>query len=84
MATSSQKTITTTSQSIVSVDNVTQHVSLHAAAAMYIGNEGVTSSNGYLMDSNQKLSLVLNAGEVLYGVTGTSSGTLYILTTAIN
>ena len=84
MATSSQKTITTTSQSIVSVDNVTQYVSLHAAGEIYIGNEGVTSSNGYLMDSNQKLSLVLNAGEVLYGVTATSSGTLYILTTAIN
>ena len=84
MATSSQKTITTTSQSIVSVDNVTQHVSLHAAGEIYIGNEGVTSSNGYLMDNNNKLSLVLNAGEVLYGVTGTSSGTLYILTTAIN
>ena len=82
MATSSQKTITTTSQSIVSVDNVT-NVSLHAKNAMYIGNEGVTSSNGYLMDDGDKLSLVLNEGEVLYGVTGTSTATLHILTTAI-
>ena len=84
MATSSQKTITTTSQSIVSVDNVIQNVSLHAKNPMYIGNEGVTSSNGYLMDDGDKLSLVLNAGEVLYGVTGTSTGTLHILITAIN
>ena len=83
MATSSQKTITTTSQSIVSVDNVTQHVSLHAKNAMYIGNEGVTSSNGYLMDDGDKLSVVLNEGEVLYGVTGTSTATLHILTTAV-
>ena len=83
MATSSQKTITTTSQSIVSVDNVTQHVSLHAKNAMYIGNEGVTSSNGYLMDDGDKLSVVLNEGEVLYGVTGTSTATLHILITAI-
>ena len=85
MATSSQKTITTTSQSIVSVDNVTQHVTLHAGSqAIYIGNEGVTSSNGYLMDNGDKLSLVVNAGEVLYGVTGTSTSTLHILITAIN
>ena len=83
MATSSQKTITTTSQSIVSVDNVIQNVSLHAKNAMYIGNEGVTSSNGYLMDDGDKLSLVLNEGEVLYGVTGTSTATLHILITAI-
>jgi hypothetical protein len=83
MATSSQKTITTTSQSIVSVDNVTQHVTLHAKHDIYIGNEGVTSANGYLMDNGDVLSLVLNEGEVLYGVAGTSSGTLHILTTAI-
>lgn len=82
MATNKQVTVTTTSQSIVSVDDVTQHVFLHAKHAIYIGNEGVTSSNGYLMDSDDKLDVKLNAGEVLYGVAGTGSGTLHVLITA--
>jgi hypothetical protein len=83
MATSKQVTITTTSQSIVSVDDVTQHVFLHAKHDIYIGNEGVTSSNGYLMDTDDKLDVMVNAGEVLYAVAGANSGTLHILITAI-
>lgn len=82
MATSRQVTVTTTSQSIVSVDDVTQHVYLHAKHAIYIGDEGVTSANGYLMDSDDKLELVLRAGEILRAVTGTGSGTLHILIAA--
>ena len=82
MATNKQVTVTTTSQSIVSVDDVTQHVFLHAKHNIYIGNEGVTSSNGYLMDTDDKLDVILNAGEVLHAIVGTGSGTLYILTTA--
>ena len=82
MATSKQVTITTTSQSIASVDDVTQHVFLHSKHAIYIGNEGVTSSNGYLMDTDDKLDIFLNAGEVLHAVTGTGSGLLHVLIAA--
>jgi hypothetical protein len=82
MATNKQVTVTTTSQSIVSVDDVTQHVYLHAKHATYIGNEGVTSSNGYLMDNDDKLDVILNTGEVLYAVAGSGSGTLHVLITA--
>ena len=82
MATSKQVTITTTSQSIVSVDDVTQYVSLHAKQKVFLGNEGVTTSNGYLMDSDDKASLVLSAGEVLFGVTDAGNGLLYVLITA--
>lgn len=82
MATNKQVTVTTTSQSIVSVDDVTQHVFLHSKHDIYIGNEGVTSSNGYLMDTDDKLDVKLNAGEVLYAVAGTGSGTLHVLITA--
>jgi len=82
MATSKQVTVTTTSQSIVSVDDVTQHVFLHSKHDIYIGNEGVTSSNGYLMDTDDKLDVILNAGEVLHAITGTGTGTLHILITA--
>ena len=82
MATSKQVTITTTSQSIVSVDDVTQYVSLHAKKNIFLGNEGVTTSNGYLMDNGDKISLVLSAGEVLFGVTDAGSGLLHVLITA--
>jgi hypothetical protein len=82
MATSKQVTITTTSQSIVSVDDVTQYVSLHAKHNVFLGNEGVTTSNGYLMDNDDKVSLVLSAGEVLFGVTNAGSGLLHVLITA--
>jgi hypothetical protein len=83
MATSKQVTVTTTSQSIVSTDDVTQHVYLHAKHAIYIGDEPVTSSNGYLMDTDDKVDIRLNAGESLSAITGTGSGTLHILITAI-
>jgi hypothetical protein len=83
MATSKQVTVTGTSQSIVSVDDVTQHVYLHAKHEIYIGDEGVTSSNGYLMDNGDVMEIVLRAGEVLYAVAGANSGTLHILITAI-
>jgi hypothetical protein len=83
MATNKQVTVTTTRQSIVSTDDVTQHVYLHAKHAIYIGDEAVTSSNGYLMDTDDKLDIRLNAGESLSAITGTGSGTLHILITAI-
>ena len=83
MATSKQVTVTTTSQNIVSVDDVTQHVYLHAKHNIYIGNEGVTSSNGFLMDSDDKMDIRLNAGESLSAVAAANSGTLHILITAI-
>jgi len=82
MATNKQVTVTTTSQLIVSVDDVTQHVFLHAKHATYIGDEGVTSSNGYLMDNDDKLDVILNAGEVLYAVADSGSGVLHVLITA--
>jgi hypothetical protein len=82
MATSNQFTITTTSQAIVTVDDVTQHVYLHAKHEVFLGNEGVTSSNGYIMDNGDTVNLVLNAGEVLWAVAASGSGTLYALITA--
>jgi hypothetical protein len=47
----SQVTVTGTSQSIISVDNVTRDVLLHAKHEIFIGNSGVTSTSGYIMDN---------------------------------
>ena len=56
-----QVAVTTTSQSIISVDNVQRDVLLHAKHEVYIGNSGVTSSNGYLMDNGDEVNKVPNA-----------------------
>ena len=59
-------TVTTTSQSIVSVDNVQRDVLLHAKHAIYVGNSGVTSSNGYLLDNGDEIRLTLTEAEDLW------------------
>ena len=80
----SKVTVTTTSQSIVSVDNVQRDVLLHAKHEIYIGNSGVTSTNGYLMDNGDELRMSLTEGEDLWAVSGTSSGTLHILVSKVD
>ena len=77
-------TVTTTSQSIVSVDNVQRDVLLHAKHAIYVGNSGVTSSNGYLLDNGDEIRLSLTEGEDLWAVSGSGSGTLHILVSKVD
>jgi hypothetical protein len=80
----SQVTVTTTSQSIVSVDNVSRDVLLHAKHTIHIGNSGVTSSNGYLLDNGDEVRLTLMEGEDLYAITDSGTGTLHILVSKID
>jgi hypothetical protein len=79
-----QVAVTTTSQSIISVDNVQRDVLLHAKHEVYIGNSGVTSSNGYLMDNGDELRLSLTEGEDLWCVSGSGTGTLYVLVSKVD
>ena len=81
---SSQVTVTTTSQSIVSVDNVSRDVLLHAKHQVFIGNSGVTTSNGYLMDNGDEVRLTLMEGEDLWVVTDSGTGTLHVLVSKID
>jgi hypothetical protein len=80
----SQVTVTTTSQSIISVDNVSRDVLLHAKHAIHIGNSGVTASNGYLLDNGDEVRLTLMEGEDLHAITDSGSGTLHILVSKID
>ena len=80
----SQVTVTTTSQVIVSTDNVSREVLLHAKHEIYIGNSGVTSSNGYILDNGDELRMSLQEGEDLYAVTGAGTGTLHVLVSKID
>ncbi len=80
----SQVTVTTTSQSIISVDNVSRDVLLHAKHDITIGNSAVTTSNGYLMDNGDQVRLTLMEGEDLWAVCSTGSGTLHVLVSKID
>ena len=79
-----QVTVTTTKQSIISVDNVTRDVLLHAKHEIFIGDSGVTSTSGYIMDNGDVLRLSLVDGEDLWAVTANSTGTLHVLTSKID
>ena len=79
-----QVTVTTTSQSIISVDNVTRDVLLHAKHEIFIGNSGVTSTNGYLMDNGDEVRLSLVDGEDLWAVSAAGSGTLHVLISKVD
>ena len=81
---SSQVTVTTTRQSIVSVDNVSRDVLLLAKHDLVIGNSGVTSSTGYLMDNGDQVRLKLMDGEDLWAVCAAGSGTLHILVSKVD
>jgi hypothetical protein len=79
-----QVTVTGTSQSIISVDNVTRDVLLHAKHEVFIGNSGVTSTSGYIMDNGDVLRMSMQQGEDLWAVTSGGSGTLHVLVSKVD
>jgi hypothetical protein len=77
--------ITTEASKIVDVDNVTRYVRLHAhQGGVYIGNSGVTSEIGFLLDSDDKIDLDLQEGEDLWAVTASGTKDLYVLVSKID
>jgi hypothetical protein len=79
-----QVTVTSTSQSIISVDNVTRDVLLHAKHEIFIGNGSVTSTSGYIMDNGDEVRMSLAEGEDLWAVTSAGSGTLHVLVSKVD
>ena len=77
-----QVAVTTTSQVVISTDNVRRDVLLHAKHKCWIGNEGVTTSNGFLLDNGDEFRMTLFEGEVLWVVTDEGTGTLYVAVSA--
>ena len=85
MATTSSKvTVTTTAQTIVSLDNVTQYVHLHSKGAIYIGGTDVTTETGFLMDNDDHIVITVAQGCSLSAVTNAGTHTLYVLTTRVD
>lgn len=55
-----------------------------SSANLYIGGDGtVTVSTGYLVAAGASVALDLNAGEQVWGVLSTGTGTAYILRTGV-
>ena len=63
--TSAQYTVTTSATKIVSADVAAEKVYIHSETAIaYLGDSTVTSSTGYKLDVNDKISLDNHEGEI--------------------
>jgi hypothetical protein len=75
----SQVTVTTTATLLVAADPHDQTVLLHSAqGACFLGNAAVTSSTGFKIDNNTKVTLPLGAYEALYAITSSGTDTVYV------
>jgi hypothetical protein len=80
MPTSRQVTITTTPTVIVPADIADQTALLHATNdALYIGGSNVSTANGYLVDTKDKLTIPVGDHEGLYGVVASGTTSVSVL-----
>ena len=57
---------------------------VHASAIVYIGGEGVTSSNyGYRISSNNAWSVELSGVDALYAITNTNGSQVAVIKTSL-
>jgi hypothetical protein len=55
-------------------------ITLYCASAIYIGGPAVDSTDGYVLPANVPISLqVFGAGEILYGLSESSTPSVYVL-----
>jgi hypothetical protein len=84
MSAAKQMTITTTPQLVGRVLSSNQNLWVHAGGTIYFGGDNtVSSSNGFRLDSNDKFSTLIPAGNEVWAVTNAGSATLYVFTTVI-
>jgi len=84
MSASKQMTITTTPQLVGRVTESSQNIWVHAQGTIYFGGDNtVTSSTGFRLDSNDKYSTIIPEGNEIWAVTNSGTATLYVFTTVI-
>jgi hypothetical protein len=49
------------------------------SVAVYIGADGVTTSTGYQLDAGESVGFLMEDGESVYGITGSSSAAVHVL-----
>jgi hypothetical protein len=81
MPTSAQVTVTTTATLLVAANIMDQTVWLHnqGGGTVYLGDANVTTSNGYKLDTGDKMQLPVGDHEGLYGITASSSHIVAVL-----
>ena len=73
-------TVTTTRAIVVPQEIGDQSVYLHSGSGtLYLGGPDLTAANGYRMDNNDKLSLMVGDHQDLYAITSAGTATLYVL-----
>jgi hypothetical protein len=77
---SAQYTAGTTAIKIADQTGSNRKLSIHVeTSATYLGDRGVTSTTGYKMDANDKITLDLAGGAELWAVTASGSAPVYVL-----
>ena len=76
--------VSTTSQAIVSIDNVTQYVTIVSGGDTYIGNSAVTTSSGIKMANNDVLQFTVPQGCDIWALTNTGTHTVNVLITRVD
>jgi hypothetical protein len=74
-----QASVSTTAVKLVDQAGSNRTCHIHAeTVAIYVGDRNVTSSTGYKMDANDKITITINGGADLWAITasGTASVTL--------
>lgn len=80
MPTSAQVTVGTTPTLLVPANIADQSAYIHAGQTeLYIGGPNVSTTNGYLMDHKDKLSVGVGDHEGLYGVVTSGTSLVYVL-----
>lgn len=76
--------VTTTSQTIVGLDNVTQYVTIVSGGDTYIGDSVVTTASGIKMANNDVLQFTLPEGCDLWALTNTGTHVVNVLITRVD
>jgi hypothetical protein len=80
MPTSSQVSVGTTATLLVAANIMDQTVWVHnSGGATYIGGSNVTTANGYKLDTDDKMELLVGDNEGLYGIVASGTNTVFIL-----
>ena len=80
MPTSAQVSVGTTPTLLVEASIFNQTVWVHnTAGALYIGASNVTTTNGYKLDTGDKMQLPVGDYEGLYGIVASGTNTVFVL-----
>jgi len=81
--TSSQISVDGTAVVLVPAAPQYQEVHLHTTSILYIGDSTVTTSTGLRLDNGDKLTFTIAPNFALYGITGSGTQTVYVMTTVL-